>query len=149
MGENPNASASTLLASGRSSSSSYIPPDPSAGRQTTSYEMNQFGDERNQQWDMQTELQRQDHLAVEQDIQLDNLSYSLGSLKQIGQDIHIEVNYHNELLEELGSDIERHQTRMDRLNRRLKEIMRSQSSKCLLLYIGLLVVGIIVMLFTM
>ena len=102
-----------------------------------------------QGWDMQTELQRQDQLAADQDQQLDQLSYTLGSLKQIGQDIQIEVSYQNELLDELDSDIERHQTRMDRMNRRLKEIMKSQSSKCLTLYIVILVIAIVVMLFTM
>ncbi|CAD7948479.1 unnamed protein product [Amoebophrya sp. A25] len=92
------------------------------------------------------EMQRQQGLVDEQEETLDRLAATLGSLKQIGQDINIEINYHNTLLEELGEAVDGTHTRMHSTQRRLRDIRRSKSSKCILCYIFTLIILIIIVL---
>eukprot|EP00392_Amoebophrya_sp_AT5.2_P004982 g4991.t1 len=54
----------------------------------------------------QSERLRQQLLIEEQEDTLDQLSGTLGSLKQIGQDIDIEITYHNSLLVELNEAVD-------------------------------------------
>lgn len=78
----------------------------------------------------QSERLRQQLLIEEQEDTLDQLSGTLGSLKQIGQDIDIEITYHNSLLVELNEAVDGTSSAMAGTQRRLKEITKSQSAKC-------------------
>ncbi|CAD7965459.1 unnamed protein product [Amoebophrya sp. A120] len=95
------------------------------------------------------EVRRQKLLIEEQEQVLTDMSSSLSNLKQIGQDIEIEINYHNDLLEELNENIGNTSSRLSSVGKRLQEVTKSQSSRCLLCYIGFLCVMLVILLLTM
>ena len=75
------------------------------------------------------------------------LGESLGGLKVIGDEINTEIRYQNELLEELDRDADETAANMSIARRKLNEVVKSKSSKCLICIIIALMIAIIILLF--
>jgi len=89
----------------------------------------------------------QEQAMQDQDEALNDLEKSVGTLKNIGQDINAEIRLHNEILEEVTVEVENVQERVESAHSQLRQVIKKHSTCCLTTTIVVLLVAEILIFF--
>ena len=89
---------------------------------------------------------QQQVIMTQQDKQIDRVGGTMTVLHQMGQDIGIELDEQNKLIDEIDEDMQRTDTRLTSLTKRVNKAIRNSSDRCQLICIVILVIIIVIIL---
>ncbi|XP_003389021.1 PREDICTED: syntaxin-6-like [Amphimedon queenslandica] len=99
--------------------------------------------ERSNQDFIDQQRHQQQMLMVEQDKQVDKVSNTIVVLHQMGEDIGIELDEQNKMIDEIDEDMQRTETRLTSLTKRVNTAIRKSSDRCQLICIVVLIIVIV------